>query len=187
VLLYNLARAYEGLGDSAHAVDAYATYLTEAPAAPDRGAIEERIRTLRREIAEREKLEHQRQEAVEHVKEERMKRTAPAPPRRPSAVPWTIAAAGGLVLATGTVVAVLAKSAHDAARDEPVQLTADTKQRDAMRLATWANVCFVTGGVAALAGVGWGILNRRASAKGSGATAMHLVLGTGSVAVSGRF
>src|SRR4051812_11273972 len=46
VLLYNLGRAYEGLGDRSRAIDAYSAFLTEEPSAPDRGAIEERIRTL---------------------------------------------------------------------------------------------------------------------------------------------
>ena len=48
ILLYNLARAYEGLGDLPHAIDAYQRYLKESPDAKDRGATEERIRTLTR-------------------------------------------------------------------------------------------------------------------------------------------
>ena len=47
VLTYNLARAYEGLGDLPKAADAYERYLHDDPNAPDRGSIEQRVATLR--------------------------------------------------------------------------------------------------------------------------------------------
>jgi len=56
ILRYNLARALEGLGDGQGASEAYEQYLREAENVPDRGAIQSRIATLRRQIAEREAL-----------------------------------------------------------------------------------------------------------------------------------
>src|SRR4051794_18494552 len=52
VLSYDLGRAYEAIGDLPHAEEAYARYLDENPAAQDRLAIEGRLVTLRRQIAE---------------------------------------------------------------------------------------------------------------------------------------
>ena len=50
VLLYNLGRAYEGLGENQKAIDAYTKYLEKAPEAKDRGALERRIVTLKAQI-----------------------------------------------------------------------------------------------------------------------------------------
>jgi hypothetical protein len=50
-LLYNLARALEGMGDKAGAVDAYEKYLATAKRIEDRGAIERRVATLKGELA----------------------------------------------------------------------------------------------------------------------------------------
>ena len=46
VLVYNVAQAFEKLGDSAKAVDYYRSYLQRDPAASDRGAVEATIRNL---------------------------------------------------------------------------------------------------------------------------------------------
>src|SRR5262245_66585058 len=54
VLLYNLGRAYEGLGENQKAVEAYEHYLKDEPKAKDRGAVEHRIETLKAQI-ERDK------------------------------------------------------------------------------------------------------------------------------------
>src|SRR5687767_9910106 len=53
VLLYNLARAHEGLGDLDLAISTYEKYLQQEPNAPDKGAIEQRLVTLRRQRDER--------------------------------------------------------------------------------------------------------------------------------------
>src|SRR5215212_10871269 len=52
VLLYNLGRAYEGLGDTAGALDAYTRYLAADPNAADRASIESRVATLKRQLDE---------------------------------------------------------------------------------------------------------------------------------------
>jgi tetratricopeptide (TPR) repeat protein len=50
ILLYNLGRALEGMGDNQGAVDAYEQYLKEAKQIDDRPAIERRIATLKAQI-----------------------------------------------------------------------------------------------------------------------------------------
>jgi tetratricopeptide (TPR) repeat protein len=204
VLLYNLARAYEGLGDQPHALEAYQAYLDAEHAAVDRGAIEERIRTLQRDIAEHERLERQREEAVERANQERanqerlnqeranQERAREAQPKPSAAAriglgPSLTAGAGGVVLATGVVLAVVAESAHDGAQAESEQAAAASKQRDAQHLATWANVAFAVGGTAALAGVIWGFLRLRSPTSGTGAVGANLATDGRTVFVNARF
>ncbi|HVY46216.1 MAG TPA: hypothetical protein VHB21_10070, partial [Minicystis sp.] len=57
LLLYNLGRACEGMGDAACAIDAYKRYLRAAKAPPDRAAIEGRVATLERQVEEKRRLE----------------------------------------------------------------------------------------------------------------------------------
>src|SRR5262249_22344569 len=80
-LLYNRARAYEGLGDAKQATIAYRQYLHDEPNAADRGAIETRLKTIERQLEERESLQRQRD-------------LAPTRARTPSPVPWVIAGVG---------------------------------------------------------------------------------------------
>jgi len=91
VLLYNMARAYEGLGDNPRALDAYRRYLQSEPHAPDRGALEQRIATLERQQEEREALERQRDAAAREKHETPPPPQPVEPPRSPSAVPWVVA------------------------------------------------------------------------------------------------
>jgi tetratricopeptide (TPR) repeat protein len=51
ILLYNLGRALEGMGDAKNAVAAYERYLKDAKQIDDRGAIERRVATLKAQIA----------------------------------------------------------------------------------------------------------------------------------------
>ncbi len=69
VMLYNLGRAYEGLGDVDAAMDAYKRYLQADPKAPDRPSIEQRIATLQRTKDERSSLEKQRDEERKKAEE----------------------------------------------------------------------------------------------------------------------
>ena len=56
VLLYNLARAYEGLGELERAAAAYEQYLVAEPDTKDRGAIEQKVSNIRKQVAERDAL-----------------------------------------------------------------------------------------------------------------------------------
>ena len=144
VLLYNMGRAYEGLGDLANAAQSYEAFLQATPNAQDRGALERRIATLRRQLAEREAL---RKQALQH------------PPRSPSAIPWVIAGVGAAGLVTGGVVGVLASQRNHDAKSEPTYTRADTLQSQAESFAKVANICFIAGGVVLAAGVIWGIID----------------------------
>jgi tetratricopeptide (TPR) repeat protein len=153
VLLFNLAKAYEGKGDQETAIRFYERYLAEAEDVPDRGALERKIATLRAQIAKNREL--QRNVEAERRRAEEAEREKPSP----SAVPWVLAGAGFAGLAVGVVLGVLAKDKEDEVEAEPVQLDADALLDEAERLAIGANVAFAVGGALALAGATWGIVD----------------------------
>jgi tetratricopeptide (TPR) repeat protein len=152
VLLYNLGRALEGAGEYARAVEAYDEYLEIAGDIPDRGAIEGRVVTLRREIATRARLER-----LESTR--RPPRPPPRERERASAVPWIVAAVGGAGIAVGGVFGVLALSSHDDAESAPSQAETETLQADAEDRALIANVAFAAGGAVLAIGVVWGLVD----------------------------
>jgi tetratricopeptide (TPR) repeat protein len=147
VIFYNLARAYEGLGDLDRAARAYEDFVKAEPDTPDRASIEARVANLRRTNAEREAAKASR-----------------PPPRKLSVVPWVVAGAGALGIGAGAVLEVLALGRHASANEEPAQLTAEADQRDAQRLATASGVAFVAAGVILAVGVVWGIVDVRLNA-----------------------
>jgi tetratricopeptide (TPR) repeat protein len=168
ILLYNLGRAQEGLGDPQGALDSYEQYLKEAKQVDDRGAIERRIETLKAQIekqradaeaAKRMQEEQQRlQEEQERLRRERAQN--PPPPiddRTPVEKygPWTVMGLGGALLGTGIIFGIRSDAKHDDAVAAPGQRDAAELQASAKDYATIANVLFITGGVAIAAGVGW--------------------------------
>lgn len=143
VLLYNLGRAYEASGRLREAIDAYERFVEEAPDAPSRAAVELTITSLRRSVAERERLIREAE-------------AARAREGSPSVVPWLVAASGAGGLAAGGVLAGVAVAENDAAAADPVQRSRAARAASAQDLATAANVLFVVGGALALtAGVWW--------------------------------
>ena len=60
MLVYNKARAHEGLGHLAEAIELYEKYLAEEPSSRDRGAIEQRLVALRQQRDERGAVEKER-------------------------------------------------------------------------------------------------------------------------------
>src|ERR1043165_974907 len=74
ILLYNLGRAQEGLGDPKAALDSYERYLKEAKQVDDRGAIERRIETLKAQIAKQEEDANAREENERKLREEQARR-----------------------------------------------------------------------------------------------------------------
>lgn len=161
VLLYNLGRAYEGVGNLEEAAKAYSDFLEASPNVPDRGAVTQRISSLRRQIEEKKALERQRVEA------EREKRAAEARAEqsrhRPSIVPWIVAGVGVLGIGAGAYSGALSNDRHDEAMNEPSYLFAKERQESAETAATVANVLFIVGGALVVAGVVWGVLDRRSS------------------------
>ena len=66
ILLYNLGRALESMGDQKGAVDAYEQYLHDAKKIDDRPAIERRVATLKAQI------EKTQQDAVDQAEKDRL-------------------------------------------------------------------------------------------------------------------
>lgn len=163
VLQYNLARAYEGNGDLERAVAAYERYLAEEAEVKDRGAIETRIATLKRQLRERDALEQDAARAREQASQPPPKPAPSTPADEPApdvaVTPWVIAGVGGLGIGAGVVLGVLAQGRADDAEAEPVNQTALDVLDEAQTLATAANVAFIAGGVIAALGLTWGIVD----------------------------
>lgn len=143
VLIYNLARAYEGMGDFARSVEAYEQYLRQVPEAPDRGAIEARLQTLRREAAESQR--HQ---------------AGGSPRPAPSdgimgPLPYFLLGLGAAAVGVGALFGILSSQAHQDAVDATDFTSAYTAQEDAEAFAAAANVSFVVGGAILLSGAAW--------------------------------
>lgn len=145
VLLYNLGRAYEAAGRRREAADAYERYLAEEPRAADRGALEGRVASLRREEAERDAL----------LKASKAEAPAAPPRESESPLPFVITGVGVAGVAAGLVVGIAARSRADDARAEPVQARAAELHDDARGLATVANLTLVAGAVLTVVGGAW--------------------------------
>jgi len=197
MLHYNLARALEGSGDMSGAVESFETYLEQRPDAPDRGAVESRLTTLRRQLREREQLERERDEAraraggdgdegSEVEEDEAYDEGAPDDGGGGSVniAPWLVAGAGVAVVGVGFAFAAVGQSKHDEAVANPEHRMASELSGQADTFATLANVFFVVGGVAAAAGIVWGILTLGGDDDDASAS---LGIGPGSVAVRGTF
>jgi tetratricopeptide (TPR) repeat protein len=175
VLLFNLARAYEGMGDLPHALDAYERYLASAPTISDRKSIEQRIATLQKLLQDRAALESQRDQEkqlaeAERKRAEELRRIAEEQERRPhpSPLPWIIGGAGVAGLGAGVLFGILSRSASNEASADPFRTTAESKYGTALHFATAANVAFVAGGVLTAGGGVWLLAQWRSGANGSG-------------------
>ena len=155
VLLYNLARAYEGKGELATAADKYEQYLRLAPTASARGAIEQRVLNLRRVLARR-----------------RVSQRSPGPgPTQASSpnarseaggrwLPWALVVTGGAVSASGGVLGLLARQKESDARSATNHRDASASWDEAENRATLANIAFVAGGALIVGASVWLVLSR---------------------------
>lgn len=177
VLLYNLARAYEGLGQLEEAHDAYSSFLEENPDASDRGAIERRVETIREQIAERERLatELEQRDALEanavdevndiNAMDERS--STVEPPR--IVWPWVLMSVGLTTAAVGGVFGVLALTERQESDAAAVHLNAVEAFERAETFAIVFDVVVVIGAVIAAAGLSWALVaRRRARSTGEG-------------------
>jgi tetratricopeptide (TPR) repeat protein len=194
VILFNLARVYEGMGDLPKALDAYRAYLDRDPHASDRGSIEQRVATLRKQIDERAALERVRDEEHRLAEEARlaaaeasMRAAAEAQNRRrPQWIPWAGAGAGVLGIGAGAILGAISRARYDSAVGDAFKAPAEADYKSAQGFATAANVAFVAGGVVAAAGTTWGL----ASVLGSRPASPHgvaVLLAPQFVGVSGSF
>ncbi len=176
VLDYNIARAYEGLGEIDLARKAYRAYLDAAPDTKDRGAVEARLRTLDQQAAERDAAA-----AAAASSSDGGGPKPPAPPPEkdgPSPVPWVIAGVGALGLGAAGVLGGLSLAKSNEAED-PATSGSDAQRLsdEASPLALGANVTFGVAGALGLAGVIWGIVDVAGSGGGSSSTAWQLDVG----------
>jgi hypothetical protein len=193
VLIYNLARAHEGLGHIDEAITQYERYLSKEPTSRDRGAIEQRIATLRNQRDDRAALEKERAAAVARERAALDKQRAqpvteppPAEPHRRSPYPYVVAGAGAAGVVTGMVFGLLALSREDAAKEEGVQSKSIDLRDTGKTFATVSNVSFVVGGVLLAAGVTWWVLDGPRSNR-TGAAPVRVGIGPGFVGVGGTF
>ncbi len=175
---YNLARAYEGLGDTEGALTAYRRYLEAAPEASDRGAIEQRIAALERQLEDKARLERERDAAAKRAAAERRRaelerkrreQQPPAQPKRsePSIVPLVVAGLGAAVIGGGVYFGLKSRERHEQATDAELARDAANLNDEAKTFALIANISFVTGGVLLLGGASWAIVERSGSGDGA--------------------
>lgn len=161
VLLYNLARAYEGMGADEQAIDAYSRYLDQDKEASDSESIRRRIETLRAKVAERQSLQRQRDEERKRAQTQKKAPTTPTESAelKHSPVPWVVVGVGAAGMVTGSVFGLVAQSKHRDAQDQLSVGDAQRLQDSAHSYATGANVAFLVGGVLTAAGLVWGIVD----------------------------
>jgi tetratricopeptide (TPR) repeat protein len=188
VLLYNKARAHEGLGHVDEAIELYEKYLAEEPSSADRGAIEQRLVTLKKQRDEKLALAKERTQVEQDraaVDKERANAPSaeppPEPPRRRSALPYVVMGAGGVSLVGGAVFGLLANSKKSAAQSEPVQTQASDLRDKGRTFATVSNVTFVVGGVLVAAGAVWWVLDGQSSKR-----SVRVGFGPGSLQLGGE-
>lgn len=136
VLLYNIARCHEEMGDVAKARTNFELYLKRVPDAPDRADVERRIRVMQA-VADRNRP---------------IKKTAP-PPADPPYLAYGLAGAGAAGLIAGVVLGTRAASLDDEYSAEV--LNAERKRGlgdDAESAALWANIAYGAGGALLIGG-----------------------------------
>lgn len=177
ILLYNLARAYEALGELERARDAYRAFIEADPDTSDRGAIEGRIRSLEALIEERAKEKPGANEPAQPKPATKEVSASPAP--------WIVAGVGVVGLGVGGVLGGLSLGASSDAEDPSTSgLDASELASDAETLALAANVSFAVGGAIALAGVIWGVVDVVSlPASGEGGASVSLRVGPGNAGV----
>jgi tetratricopeptide (TPR) repeat protein len=184
VLHYNLARAYEGLGELDPALASYRAYLEADPSSKDRGAVEARIKTIEQLKADREAKANPRPVPPPGQPDK------PKPePESPSAVPWVIAGIGALGLGAGGVLGGLSLMRTNEA-EEPTTSGEDvvTLQEEAQTFATGANITFAISGAVLAAGVIWGIVDVVSTTDGGDSpTSLRIEITTGGARLVGVF
>lgn len=186
VLVYNQARAHEGLGHLDEAITLYETYLQREPSSPDRGAIEQRVATLKKEKEDRERVEKEKadvaaqkaqQDEQQKALEQRERDAAQSPPRKRSVLPYVVGGVGVAGIATGSIFGILALGQQSKGNDANNLRDATSHRDTGKTFATVSNVGFIVGGVLLAGGVVWWILDGKA-AKKTGALPPTLLTGT---------
>lgn len=178
LLLYNLALALDGMGKTSEALDYYERYLATNPDVKDRGAIERRVATMRSQLA----AQAERARA-ERVAADKPQPSSPTVAPSTSKLPFLTIGVGVLVAGGGIAFGAASIKRHDDAEAAPSQLAAQQHQDRAQLYATTANVLFIAGGVLAVGGVVWAVLDRRPR----DTTDTRIVIGRSSIGVAWTF
>jgi hypothetical protein len=175
VLLYNLARSQEGLGKTEKDV-------------PDRGAIEQKVASLKRTVDEQARLAKERDDALRADKEDKPPGSdqPPPPDEHVSPWPWVIAGLGASGVVAGAVTGSMALSKNDDAENAPSQVETVELRDEAEELALISTVTFAVGGAFAAGGVIWGIVDLTTGA-GEADAKVSVRAAPGSIWISGRF
>jgi tetratricopeptide (TPR) repeat protein len=176
VLLYNLARAYEGLGDKADAANAYQRYLAAEPGARDHAILEKRVLALREQV----------------VTEERA-RAVETPPRQTKswasigAAPLVLGGIGIGSLGIGTVLEVLGQKRHRDAVRQPDAAAAQAQQRQAEDLVLASNIGIIGGALLTGTGAAWALVVLATPAKPPERAGLELRLALASATIISHF
>ena len=188
VLLYNLARAREGMGQFDSAIVAYEQYLREAGNIPDRGALEAKVANLKRDLEEKQRLAAERDAAMRLPDPPKKPPPEPPPPdtgRTPSPWPWVVAGVGAAGLAIGGGIGALALAKNDDAEAATVQSEAFTLRSEAEDYALGSTIALIAGGAVLAGGAIWGIVDLTSG--GSDRPAAALWIGPGRIGFSAAF
>ena len=171
VLTYNLARAYEGLGDLAHAADEYERYLSESGNVTDSGSIRTRVAGMRRSLGNQRDSEERRraaeataQRAEAEKREAQTENTRLAREARATGGPgsvgriaaWSVLAAGLATSVGGATCAGLARQQHELSTSPTrSQVAAEEADHTSRRYALATNIALPVGAAIAVAGAVW--------------------------------
>ena len=185
VLLYNLARALDADGQIVEARDAYRRYLEAEPNAEQSATCARRIEVLDAQIAAAERAAQPPVEVVTPAETTPPIAPITTPPSDggADAIPaWVVMGVGAAAAVGGAVLIGVAVSRHEAAVAEPVSARAAEIDAEAVTLRDVGIATLVVGGVAAAAGLTWGIV-----ASSSGGTSTQVSIGPSGLSVSGTF
>lgn len=163
VLLYNIARCHEEMGNAKKSIEGFRLYLARQPDSPDRPDVERRIRVMEAILSRQAAAPPTAPPSAAPPSAPASVVSAAPPPEAPWQRPWGVGltAAGALGVGMGIVFGISARDnekAHQAADgDAEKSKRLDEAESDA----TAATVSFVAGGVLFAAGAGlllWDLL-----------------------------
>ena len=171
VLLYNLARCHEELGDYPKAIEHYELYLTRQPQATDRVNVQERVRQMkirqRRDASKARAAAEAREAAQRQADRDAATAALNANAQPNKAAPldagdlwgYGLISAGSLGIGLGIGMGVLAQSKAESQRGSTSQSRIDTLAGEAEDAQTWANTGYIAGGLLVAAGLTLVVIN----------------------------
>jgi len=190
-LLFNLGVCSEKLGHSGKAIAYYELYLEENPEATDRDGVSKRL----------EALKAAQDQPAEPEPEPEAEKTAPPPAEEDELVveeeedktifwPGAVMGLGGLILATGTLTAIMAYNRYGDLEDSCSPDCSDGKVAKVKKAALAADIQFALGGAVVAAGLIWWLTSNggEAEVEVAGVKGTPLVLpGGGGLMLEGEF